>query len=206
MAMRLPTSPTQGPRRGLPRTSGSFSIAALRTLASPLGESASPAISGTTFERSRMRPFESMIPGFSPPLGPKRTSFMDSPWGLIAVWHGSVPGPRMMRRVPPKGQGKRPIVQVCFRERLCPLWLLPMGNRCADIVQACLFTRRFHLQWALSADRLASCTWLARLAASDAGSGADTMASPLLRALPGYRAKLGGATGPASAGLVRVWG
>src|SRR5207247_9485610 len=82
MAMRLPTPPTQGPSRGLLRTSGSLSIAALRILASPLGESASPAISGTTFERSRMRPFESRIPGFSRPLGPKRTSFMDSPWGL----------------------------------------------------------------------------------------------------------------------------
>jgi hypothetical protein len=88
----------------------------------------------------------------------------------------------------------------------CSLYLLPMGNRCADIVQGRLFTRRFRLQWALCADRLASCTWSVRLAASDTGSGADTMASPLLRALPGYRIKLGGATGPAKAGLVRVWG
>src|SRR5262249_4879267 len=54
-----------------------------------------------------------------------------------------------------------------------------MGNRCADIVQARLFTRRFRLQWALCTDRLASYTWSVRLAASDTGSGADTMASPL---------------------------
>jgi hypothetical protein len=79
--MRLPTPPTQAPSRGLPETSGSFSIGALRILASPVGESVSPARSGTTFDRSRMRPLESMIPGFSRPRGPKRTSFMDSPWG-----------------------------------------------------------------------------------------------------------------------------
>src|SRR5258708_9694802 len=29
-----------------------------------------------------------------------------------------------------------------------------MGNRCAHIVQARLFTRRFHLQWALSAGQI----------------------------------------------------
>src|SRR5262249_51042124 len=79
MAMKLPTPPTQAPSRTLPRTSGSLSIALLRILARPLGDSASPAISGTTFERSRMPPLESMIPGFSRPRGPKRTSFMDSP-------------------------------------------------------------------------------------------------------------------------------
>src|SRR5262249_15620807 len=79
MAMKLPMPPTQAPRRGLPRTSGSLSTAALRILARPLGDSASAAISGTTFERSRMPPLESMIPGFSRPRGPKRTSFMDSP-------------------------------------------------------------------------------------------------------------------------------
>src|SRR6185503_5365273 len=76
MAIRLPTPPTQGPRRGLPRTSGSFSIAALRIFARPLGDSVSPAISGTTLERSRIPPLESTIPGFSRPCGPKRTSFM----------------------------------------------------------------------------------------------------------------------------------
>src|SRR5712691_3666264 len=76
MAMKLPTAPTQAPSRGLPFTSGSLSTAALRILASPLGESASPSISGTSLERSRMRPLSSMIPGFSRPSGPKRTSFM----------------------------------------------------------------------------------------------------------------------------------
>ena len=59
--------PTQAPRRGLPRTSGSLSIGALRILASPLGDSASPAMSGTTCERSRIAPLASMIPGFSRP-------------------------------------------------------------------------------------------------------------------------------------------
>src|SRR5713226_7414419 len=76
MAMKLPTPPTHAPTRGLPLTRGSFSTDALRILARPLGESASPAISGTTFERSRIRPLSSTIPGFSRPSGPKRTSFM----------------------------------------------------------------------------------------------------------------------------------
>src|SRR5262249_11922187 len=205
--------------RGLPRTSGSFSIAALRILASPLGESVSPVISGTTFERSRMRPWESMIPGFSRPLGPKRTSFMNSPWGLglFGAWimrRLSVRGKKAAERwsfhcqsnqrarqtrsatSPACAGAKTPSARrdcaACRGIPLqgnptagvsvaapCALYLLPMGNRCADIVQGRLFTRRFRLQWALCADRLASCTWSVRLAASDTGSGADTMASPL---------------------------
>src|SRR5262249_50479710 len=211
--MRLPTAPTQGPSRGLPRTSGNFSIAALRILASPLGASVSPVISGTTFERSRMRPWESMIPGFSRPLGPKRTSFMDSPWGLglFGAWimrrlsvrgkkaaerwsfhcqsnqrerqTRSAPLPHARER---KHRVRGVIVQPAGESTAgvsaagpCTLYLLPMGNRCADIVQGRLFTRRFRLQWPPCADRLASCTWSVRLAASDTGSGADTMASPL---------------------------
>src|SRR6266699_5464610 len=125
MAMRLPTPPTQGPRRGLLRTSGSLSIAALRILASPLGESASPAISGTTFERSRMRPFESRIPGFSRPLGPKRTSFMDSPWGLEASCAGRYQ-PADDASAPLEGQGSGASYncapQTCYALYSCCLW------------------------------------------------------------------------------------
>src|SRR5215470_15217054 len=76
MAMKLPTPVTHAPMRGLPFTSGSLSIGALRILARLLGDSASPAKSGITLERSRMPPLASMIPGFSRPCGPKRTSFM----------------------------------------------------------------------------------------------------------------------------------
>ena len=86
--MKLPTPATQAPSRGLPLTSGSLSIGALRILASPLGESASPAMSGTTFERSRMRPLVSTMPGFSRPRGPKRTSFMEH---SLLVWKGELP-------------------------------------------------------------------------------------------------------------------
>src|SRR6266851_2586666 len=76
MAMKLPTRPTQGPMRGLPLTTGSLPAAAFLILARPDGDSASPARSGTTLERSRIRPSASRIPGFSRPGGPKRNSFM----------------------------------------------------------------------------------------------------------------------------------
>ncbi len=68
--MKLPTLPTQGPSRGLPRTTGSAASLALRILASPFGDSASPAMSGTIFDRSRMRPSAPTIPGFSRPGWP----------------------------------------------------------------------------------------------------------------------------------------
>src|SRR5262245_10628784 len=90
MAMKLPTPATQAPRRGLPLTSGSLSIGALRILARLLGDSPSPARSGTTLERSRMRPLASMIPGFSRPFGPKRTSFMGR--SLHRGWCADVAG------------------------------------------------------------------------------------------------------------------
>src|SRR6516162_7360882 len=77
MAMRLVVPATHGPRRAPLRTTGSVSILALRILARPLGLNASAAISGTTLDKSRMRPLPSMMPGFSRPAGPKRTSFMD---------------------------------------------------------------------------------------------------------------------------------
>src|SRR5580692_12496154 len=79
MAMKLPTFPTQGPMRGLPLTIGSLPAAAFLILARPRGESASPERSGTTLDRSRMRPSASRIPGFSRPGGPKRKSFMGVP-------------------------------------------------------------------------------------------------------------------------------
>ena len=41
MAMKLPTLPTHGPMRGVPRASGSLLTLTLRSLASPLGESTS---------------------------------------------------------------------------------------------------------------------------------------------------------------------
>src|SRR6266852_5242914 len=67
MAMKLPTRPTQGPMRGLPLTTGSLPAAAFLILARPDGDSASPARSGTTLERSRIWPSASRIPGFSRP-------------------------------------------------------------------------------------------------------------------------------------------
>ena len=70
---------TQGPSRGLPFTSGSLSMLAFLILARPAGDSASPSMSFTTLDRSRILPFLSMIPGFSLPAAPKRTSFMGSP-------------------------------------------------------------------------------------------------------------------------------
>src|SRR5262249_35682560 len=77
MAMKLPTRPTQAPMRGLPLTTGSLpAVAAFLIAGRPLGESASPARSGTTLERSRMRPSASRIAGFSRPAGPKRNSLM----------------------------------------------------------------------------------------------------------------------------------
>ena len=103
--MKLPTLPTQAPSRGLPFTRGSLSIGALRILARPLGDSASPAMSGTTFERSRMRPLASMIPGFSRPRGPKRTSFMDQV--LLGLSDQTIEGARIMRRMYARGKVAR---------------------------------------------------------------------------------------------------
>src|SRR5436190_20979992 len=77
MAMKLPTLPTHDPMRVPAFMVGKSFLFALRILASPFGASPSPAMSGTTLERSRMRPLSSMMPGFSRPGAPKRTSFMD---------------------------------------------------------------------------------------------------------------------------------
>ena len=68
--MKLPTPPTQEPMRGLPFTSGSFSGLSLRSLFKPAGDNAAPEMSGTTFDKSRMRPSLSIMPGFSRPGAP----------------------------------------------------------------------------------------------------------------------------------------
>ena len=77
--MKFDGRATQAPSRGLPLTSGSLSMLAFLILARPAGDSASASMSFTTFDRSRILPFLSMIPGFSLPAGPKRTSFMGAP-------------------------------------------------------------------------------------------------------------------------------
>src|SRR5712691_7339446 len=94
MAMKCRVPPTGGPSRGLPETRGSFSILAFLILARPAAESVSPEMSGTIFDRLRMWPSLSTMPGFSRPGGPKRTSFMGGPLysGLQAC------GRRIMRR------------------------------------------------------------------------------------------------------------
>src|SRR4051795_10768084 len=89
MAMKFDGRVTQGPIRGLPFTSGSLSRLAFLILARPAGDSASPLMSFTILDRSRILPFLSMIPGFSLPAAPKRTSFMGSPpWCDCWWWMG----------------------------------------------------------------------------------------------------------------------
>src|SRR3954465_2376747 len=91
MKWRVP--PTQGPSRVPDFTAGSLEMSAFLIFARPRGESVSPAMSGTTFDRSRILPFLSMMPGFSRPGAPKRTSFMFPPDGCdrfgLSGWIGS---------------------------------------------------------------------------------------------------------------------
>lgn len=54
------------------------------------------------------------------------------------------------------------------------------GQHEPSIVQKRPITGFLHLQSHVAADRITSCTWFARRAASDVGSGGDTMAGPLL--------------------------
>ena len=68
--MKFDGRATQGPRRGLPATFGSLSMLAFLILARPAGESASPSMSFTIFDRSRILPFLSRMPGFSLPAEP----------------------------------------------------------------------------------------------------------------------------------------
>src|SRR3954454_16028842 len=86
MKWRVP--PTQGPSRVPDFTAGSLEMSAFLIFASPRGESVSPAMSGTTFDRSRILPWPSMMPGFSRPGAPKRTSFMFPPQRIVEwmVW------------------------------------------------------------------------------------------------------------------------
>src|SRR5471032_1547506 len=81
MQMNLPTRPTHGPRRrpscGVPGTTGSVARSISRRRARPAAVSTSPAMSGTTADRSRTRPSASSTPGRSYPRGPWRSSFME---------------------------------------------------------------------------------------------------------------------------------
>jgi hypothetical protein len=56
--------------RGLPGTTFSFLMSTFLILAKPLDESVSPEMSGTMWERSRILPSVSTMPGFSRPAGP----------------------------------------------------------------------------------------------------------------------------------------
>ena len=203
--MRLPTPPTQGPSRGLPRTSGSLSIAALRILASPLGESASPAISGTTFERSRMRPFESRIPGFSRPLGPKRTSFMDSPWGFEASWRREVPGPPMMRRVLSRGKEAAHPITVPHR-RVAPSIAVAYGQQMRGYRPSTPIYAAFSFAMGAVRGQISVMHLVRAPSCKRRGFRGrhDGKSSP--QGFAGLSGLIGGCDGAGSAGLVRVWG
>src|SRR5271166_1217208 len=75
MATKLPTPATQGPIRGTPRAAGSDSGLILASRESVRGASVSASMSATTSLRSRTFPASSIIPGFSLPALPYRTSF-----------------------------------------------------------------------------------------------------------------------------------
>src|SRR6266536_5528287 len=195
MAMKFPTPPTQAPSRTLPRTSGSLSIALLRILARPLGDSASAAISGTTFERSRMPPLESMIPGFSRPRGPKRTSFMDSPQaegGSGHQRHG------IMRLLPAAGKEVRAVVgrmgsgQSAVRQSVSAKALV----RCVSVAHRqqtlrILIKRAIYAAFSIAIGTFRGQDYRMHLVRAPSCKrrgfgGRQTMASPLLRAVPGH--------------------
>ena len=177
MAMKLPTPATHGPIRGLPRTIGSLSIGALRILARPWDESAAPAMSGTTFERSRIRPLASTIPGFSRPRGPKRTSFIAavSPFGGAfhrreAMDHASPVGAEQGGRLQTDSVG---FAGSDHRSG----HLLPLGNsRWISLTVPRPGRLLFHFDPA--PDTITAMHPAARRAASDAGPGGDTIAEP----------------------------
>src|SRR6516165_7131195 len=194
MAMKLPTPPTQAPRRGLPRTSGSLSTAVLRILAMPLGDSASAAISGTTFERSRMPPLESMIPGFSRPRGPKRTSFMDSPQagGQLASGGGDHASGGRDGQGGARSRGQDGVRTIsgserCVRKGTCaPRICCPSATDAEILVKRAVYAafsfaigtfrgQDYHMDLV----RAPSCK-------RRGFGGRHTMASPLLRAVPGH--------------------
>src|SRR4051794_1259716 len=86
MKWRVP--PTGAPSRVPDFTADSLEMSAFLIFARPRGESVSPAMSGTIFDRSRILPSLSMMPGFSRPGAPKRTSFMFPLKGLLNGWFG----------------------------------------------------------------------------------------------------------------------
>src|SRR5215207_807901 len=74
--MKWPTLPTHGPIRTPAGAAGREAGSMPRNLARLWAESASPLISGTCSERSRIWPLALTRPGFSWPADPKRTSFI----------------------------------------------------------------------------------------------------------------------------------
>ena len=76
MAMKLRTLPMQGPSRGLPDTGFIRLRFAFLIFARPPEASISPSMSFTMRDRSRILPSSPMMPGFSRPGAPKRTSFI----------------------------------------------------------------------------------------------------------------------------------
>src|SRR5690242_7864520 len=76
MQTNLPTRPTQGPIRGVPFTRGNDVGSSWLNRVIEAGSNASPAMSGTTPDRSRIAPVESRSPGFSCPAEPYLRSLM----------------------------------------------------------------------------------------------------------------------------------
>ena len=96
-AMKLPGRATQGPRRAPGGAAGSVAGSTPFSRSRLWRERAAPFTSGITPERSRIRPSLSTRPGFSCPLGPKRTSFMRVPPGRGLLGRPCF-GPRFGRR------------------------------------------------------------------------------------------------------------
>src|ERR1700737_2196150 len=77
--MNLPTEPMHGPILGEPSTAGRPETSIPFNRCSDSREIAALAMSDTMAERSRIFPSTSSTPGFSAPLGPKRSSFIILP-------------------------------------------------------------------------------------------------------------------------------
>src|SRR6185437_8843273 len=77
------TLPTQGPSRGLPATGFMRLRLSFLILASPPDASIAPSMSFTTFDRSRILPSSPIMPGFSRPAAPYRTSFIATLLGIF---------------------------------------------------------------------------------------------------------------------------
>src|SRR5215510_256854 len=86
--MKLRTLPMQGPSRGLPETGFIRLRFAFLIFATPPEASMAPSISFTMRDRSRTLPSSPMMPGFSRPGAPYRTSFILSVLLERSVWKG----------------------------------------------------------------------------------------------------------------------